>query len=476
MMLATKRPPYKYLKGSPADRRDKGKPLDKWIEQQETKRNRERARKRGPGRGQFPSHPVVRLGRQMLALARGFGPKAAATFDLTPLGRHAIPDCGDPGWAGCSNITGVAFCALLQAAPADGTCGFPPVTTVSAGAGVTISEQQKYPVPAPVNWRRGVVRLWPGTRPQGGSYPALSNAPLRIIPATGRGAYVRPGDAGLADGGEGLGWQPLPARSPQLRPGSLPIGQPAPLPLPAPARWLPYRTPDPVAPAEAQPQWGPGTPSRPLPWEPVAPRNPTPGRVVPAGPTFSFSPDAQPKTEPAARHQMTSTNKTESRDKERKVTVQNLVTRVALRIVNMTTESCDVVDAAWKALPKKIQQSAKSKNIQPYIKHIRKGYDPSEYDKKSLAFNCTKKAQAVYDHWDKVDMRKFLSGLAENEVEDQAIGRVGERVKKFSKEWFARKVGIGAQAGGSLGKTPKDAVLPGNKKPWEGMFDSIFGV
>ena len=224
-----------------------------------------------------------------------------------------------------------------------------------------------------------------------------------------------------------------------------------------------------------------------------APEAPT--KQPTAGPTIGIDPvpGQPPKVDPKPQPHLATPNgvprRTRQRVRERKITVQNTATRAGLKIVNLTTESCDAINAFFKALPEKVRQRERldafnrkrrelvQRKVPPNKKDLTifGGSRIPRWKGPELAYTCKDKAAALYKHWDKVDMRKAMSNLAENEVEDRAFGKTGQGLKKGARKTSPRTHdGIGYQSGGSVGKTP-DGV-PTGPKPWDGMFDGIFGV
>lgn len=95
----------------------------------------------------------------------------------------------------------------------------------------------------------------------------------------------------------------------------------------------------------------------------------------------------------------------------------------AIRMIqNITSETSDAVKAIHDALPKKYQRS-------------RAWYDGKEVKQR----RTTTMLQDLYNHWDKIDWEEAIWNLAENEVKDQAIGRLSKQADKLTEKIFTRK-------------------------------------
>lgn len=341
------------------------------------------------------------------------------------------------------------------------------------------------------------------TKPSGTAID-ITKAPLvpkgKALPPWTKNRVAQDGDL---DGGSQ--WQPDPAPWPQLAPETLPPGQPVPVPRPPPFWVLPHRVPDPNAPIEAQPQWGPGPPDTPYPWEvptPFAPgkrdrpsrwrnRGKKPDVPPDRGPTFVADPAEGAKPMPEMKPEHTFRPPQKQRLKERKVLVYDAITRAALKIVNVTTEACDAIDAFYEGLPEKLRKQIHQERLNAYrswkARQRKRGDDFTDWGverrgphlaaqmmsnqvgeaRPRVRVNCTEKAQQLWKHWDKVDMRRALEALAENELEDRAFGKAGRRTAKLARETSHRKIGIGFQTGGALtGKR----IGGFGKTPWDGIF------
>jgi hypothetical protein len=103
--------------------------------------------------------------------------------------------------------------------------------------------------------------------------------------------------------------------------------------------------------------------------------------------------------------------------------------RLARKLINAATESGDVIDAIWDAVPYEDR------------KHWRhKGEDGKYHDPR-----LTKKVQLLYEHWDKVDTSKALRNIALNELEDTVIGQSHHYVNKglIGTGYYRSPVGYG---------------------------------
>lgn len=91
------------------------------------------------------------------------------------------------------------------------------------------------------------------------------------------------------------------------------------------------------------------------------------------------------------------------REKERKGRIAKGLWE-ALNAFGKFTEAQDMIDNAWKALPKNLRSKSFHKG-----KYVRPSWD--------------KRAGDVLKHWRKVDLEQFVKNVIANEIEDQFIGR-----------------------------------------------------
>ena len=175
---------------------------------------------------------------------------------------------------------------------------------------------------------------------------------------------------------------PVPEFWPAIDPLQLPIGVPVPRPLPLPWHVIPLRPwRNPWRDPGEQPSHGPEPKPRPRP-------RPRPEVVWPL----------VPAARPAIRPNTHRWAKPPSRVKENKTRASSGVIRALMPILNGITEVGDIVDALWKALPKK-------------------------YRSKCVTMQC--KAADLYRHWDKVEVTDALRELVKNELEDAFFGKLG---------------------------------------------------
>ncbi len=81
------------------------------------------------------------------------------------------------------------------------------------------------------------------------------------------------------------------------------------------------------------------------------------------------------------------------------------------------TELLDFLDVAYDALPDAIKAQVwrELSTSRPY------GLKPQD------------KARAVYEHWQQIDVDKFIEGLILEQAQDAAIGKIGKKVGEASK-------------------------------------------
>lgn len=92
-----------------------------------------------------------------------------------------------------------------------------------------------------------------------------------------------------------------------------------------------------------------------------------------------------------------------------------------LRVLDRISESAEVVDALFDALPCKIKKQAlnKCRNKSPIDNFGQYGIDRAE---------C--KAKALWDHWDQLDVEVGLANIVRNEIEDQLYGKMYQNLPR----------------------------------------------
>lgn len=201
---------------------------------------------------------------------------------------------------------------------------------------------------------------------------------------------------------------PWPDWMPSVAPGVTPIGQPYPWPSP-----FPKPVPFPAVPD--QPQQAPNG-------DPI--RGPGPSPVPSAPPVLPHPPGRGVK--------------------ERKVRVHPVL-RFALRhVVGTVTERVDDIMCAIEALPKALRPKPvwvpgpgvqDGGELQRPRKKGKANYrwTPQGWKHETGRYRAPtvqEDLDALYRHWDKLDVGKFLLCLAKNEIEDAIIGRLGQSVGK----------------------------------------------
>jgi len=268
--------------------------------------------------------------------------------------------------------------------------------------------------------------------------------------------YEKVGDNGTASE-PAPGLLPLPnpgvLPEPVVEPMDLPIGVPVPVPAPMPFPAIPWARPNPYRDPREQPQVGPGpTPTyrpgrivlprvAPAPWyiptvpvpatTPLPAGQPVPGAVptpavipinVPSlgSVTTTLSPRSSfrraPETSPIHARK-----RPPSGVKERKVRI-NL--RGALGVVGLVTESLDWLNALYDALP-------------------------DEYKVKGKRSNQIERGQAVFDHFDKIDIAKAIQNLLINHIEDKVIGKLSQKAADAAVPHLGQRP-VGFQSGPGL--------------------------
>lgn len=115
------------------------------------------------------------------------------------------------------------------------------------------------------------------------------------------------------------------------------------------------------------------------------------------------------------------------RVKERKVALSTnsfAVGRAVNRLFNLVTESGDVIESFWEALPDAHVARERA---------MRHGKNPT----------MTEQLRQLYRHWNEVDMREALGNLLVNHLEDKVIGKFGKATQDaYRKTPGARRIGI----------------------------------
>lgn len=221
-----------------------------------------------------------------------------------------------------------------------------------------------------------------------GGTPNASQAPV-LVPGVQRVATPAP-------------WN-LPVVYPAVDPLAWPVGQPAPSPRPLPWRVLPYRQVNPHRSPSEQSQWGNGLP---------APR-PRPSGSVVIAPGVTPSPHGPPHGSRTPGPGV----------KERKVQVGGKFGGALFRALNTITESLDVIDAIYDALP----NSAKVKTYRIYGNAGRPGQQWADATPQQ-------KLWAIYRNLHLVDIDQALLNILANQLQDFVIGKAGRHLGRQGAE------------------------------------------
>lgn len=175
-------------------------------------------------------------------------------------------------------------------------------------------------------------------------------------------------------------------------------------PLPRPRVPVPQPVTDPPPWPDTRP--GPLVSPGPLPAPGEGPQAPVPGYVTVIDPTPGLAP--RPRLRPLPRPRPGNPNPFPApprpRDKERKVGMNALGYGWALWLFNFATEARDAVEAIYKALPCKYRSKAHN--------------------------TPAKKMQAIFNHFDQVDVEAAMTELFLNHLEDYVIGRASGAINK----------------------------------------------
>lgn len=133
--------------------------------------------------------------------------------------------------------------------------------------------------------------------------------------------------------------------------------------------------------------------------------------------------------------------------------------------VNGITETQDVLNAFWDALPPEIQRK--------YLEAYRNSAGELKWTN-----SINDRNRAVYEHFDKVGMVEALRNLAKNQIEDYIYGRLGSAQAKATRRlalqgYWSSPVGV---YGGKQTRAGRiDAGEYGNPRaPWEDPVDWFF--
>lgn len=198
---------------------------------------------------------------------------------------------------------------------------------------------------------------------------------------------------------------PQPHPHPQSRGNTLPVGDPFAQRLPA------------VDPMLLMPQSFAPDPA-PIPWKAIP--------EVPTLPPSERGHDSRPR--PRYRHRRTPPRRNE---RERKTKVRSAAA-LALKGVHHLGEALDLLDALWNALPKEIR--------------AKYGKNPSPQER----------GEALWDHWDELDMSDLMFELLWNHYGDKVWGRAFAGADQFGNregvKWGPHGQG---DAGAGIGATKK---------------------
>lgn len=252
--------------------------------------------------------------------------------------------------------------------------------------------------------------------------------------------YVRPGGglampplAQPAPGSWGLPYA-VPVPYPALDPLSMPIGQPVPTPRPIPWRVLPYRRPSPWrAPSEQPYTYSPPSPTyRPAPSPSAEPSLEVviqPGAVSPPRGSWHIR-------RPPTRG-----------EKEKKFIMSIAGASQLGRMLSMITESLDLLNAAYKALPDDVRK---------------KGYATPQ-EKLSLILN----------NLDKFRPGTFVAEYLSNQLEDTAFARFSKIGAKAQRE-AANRFGVAPRPELGEGTSPAGpSVNNGWVDAWDAQLEEL---
>lgn len=260
---------------------------------------------------------------------------------------------------------------------------------------------------------------------------------------------------------------PLPAPEydyppvPALEPHKVPVAAPAPVPAPVPFRAIPRIPPNPFAPGGTGRSGGYRPPSRsaiPGGWPsdpPSAPGDPDPAPRPTEVPAQVI--DWVPGVTPRMRTGSHSLRPPKKGEKERKL--QASWQGYALKLLNAVTETGDVIDAFYDALPvafKIRRKYVRTNKWGSYAKDFvpRPGQRGRQFtDQQGITWYLdplthADKAKQLYRYWDKLPPEYFaeaFENLRQNEVEDRLFGTASQRLNRSLSN--SRKRGYGASRG-----------------------------
>lgn len=220
-----------------------------------------------------------------------------------------------------------------------------------------------------------------------------------------------------------------PAYEPYIHPSwdpeSAPIGQPAPMPKPLPWPQVPYlpdfdphgnpiRGPQPspnpapqpkpgIQPSPSYPapfpEWPTPTPTRPAP-------QPGPQTGAPPAPAIPVTPSPKPWPQPQNRPA-----RPPVRTKERKFRATPAAGSYLGIALNIASESVDVVEAVWYALPPRYRSK-------PQIGH----------DGRPHRVGAVQMAKDIYLHADQIDLNRAMKNILVNQLGDAMAGAMGRKL------------------------------------------------
>ena len=208
-----------------------------------------------------------------------------------------------------------------------------------------------------------------------------------------------------------------PGINPAIDPFALPINQPVPDRKALPWRLTPYLQPNPWRSPHEQTQRGP---------QPAANAAPK------VHPRIDIDISGRVRVDPTPRpHQR---RKPPPNVRERKVDMR--VGGVAAAVIGFTTEGLDFINAVYKALPDQYK---------PGYYFVRgkwvKRWNASQWQRMN----------ALWRHWDKVDIGQAINEVAKNQIEDKIFGGIGAAVGKATfRAGFHRGIQVGPWDSGPI--------------------------
>lgn len=206
------------------------------------------------------------------------------------------------------------------------------------------------------------------------------------------------------------------------------------------ARFQNMAYPNKAIPAQASPYpWQNPNVMRPMPSDPTLQPpeagQPAPGESLEPAP----QPQPQPEANQIAREITETTNRRipsrhrrvipPRRTRERKSTAKSkMVVMAIFEGLDKISEAAEVIDAAFDALPKKVQDRWKQK--------ARPGDSFGQYGIGGADW----KLQALYYNYESIDLKAFAKNVVQNEAEDQLIGKMQKYLPKNTVNAFNREV------------------------------------